>query len=253
MQTEVRPDPPADSAPRHAAPRRRSTLLLRGAGWLLIGAGAVVLLYVVYALWFTDIATEREQASILDEWEAEVGDIDVDSPPGAPADGGEDGGGADGGDADTGGESPAEPDVRDAIAVLAFHRPGEDEPPVHADPLAVVPGVSYAELQRGPGHYPGSALPGEDGNFAVAGHRVTYGRPFHYLDEIEPGDEVHVWDRAGDHHVYEVRATEVVLPGESRVIGRDPLGTGEPTLTLTTCHPRFSARERLVMFAELVS
>ena len=224
-------------------------------------------LYVVHALFFTDLSTDRDQGALIERWESEVGSLDadgdlvpetdasldVDEPESdAPRQGDEaEPGGQAVGDGQDAGDSESEIDMGDAVAVMAFHRPGEEEPPVHPDPLAIVDDVSVADLQRGPGHYPGTAMPGQDGNFAVAGHRVTYGRPFYHLDDVRPGDEVHVWDRDGAKHVYEVTGTEVVGPRDTWVLGHDPQGTGEPTLTLTTCHPRFSQRERLIMFAEL--
>ncbi len=253
-----------------AAPagRPRSAQVLRWIGWTLIVAGVIVALYIVHALYFTDLATDRDQGALIEEWESQIGDLDADEhlalqpEPGAESgdpDGSDEAesGGQDGSDASAGadgnggnGEPPV--DVGDAVAVMAFSRPGEDERPVNSDPLAILGDVTVPDLQRGPGHYPSTAMPGEDGNFAVAGHRVTYGRPFYHLDEIRPGDEVHVWDRDGAKHVYEVTGTEIVSPHDGWVLGADPQGTGNPTLTLTTCHPRFSQRERLIMFAELV-
>ncbi|MGH3443526.1 MAG: class E sortase, partial [Nitriliruptorales bacterium] len=126
------------------------------------------------------------------------------------------------------------------------------DPPVGDDPLVAVEGVSREQLQRGPGHYPGTALPGEDGNVVISGHRTTYGAPFFRLDELQPGDRIHVLDRARQEWVYEVRKSQVVAPTALWVTERDPLGTGAPMLTLTTCHPRFSSAQRLIVFAELV-
>jgi sortase A len=133
-----------------------------------------------------------------------------------------------------------------------FERPGSAEPPVHAEPLLIVEGVTLDHLRRGPGHYPTTAAPGQRGNFAVSGHRTTYGAPFYHLDDLREGDLIHVVDRARAHWVYEFRRQEIVEPTALRVIGPDPLGSGEPTLTLTTCHPRFSAAQRLIVFATLV-
>lgn len=252
--------PPRERTPVGDAPRRpRSVVVLRIVGWTLLVAGVVVLLYVVYAMFFTDLAANRTQGALIERWEAEFGDLgadedfalepDPDVGLGQP----DDSDGDDGDDADDGGDGGDRAvSLEDALAVIAFERPGADERPVNPEPLAVVDGISVSDLQRGPGHYPGSALPGEDGNFAVAGHRVTYGRPFYDLDEIRPGDEVHVWDRDGEQHVYEVTDTEIVGPRANWVLDDDPQGSGEPTLTLTTCHPRFSARQRLIVFAELV-
>lgn len=249
--------PRSDTVERPERARRPlGARLLAVVGWTLIAAGVVVALYVVYAMFFTDLATNREQAELLEAWEA--GELDE---PAGPADDGQGGGGSAGAEGldpndptlDGGGSEASAEEVggAEAIALLEFHRPDSDERPVASDTLVVIGGVTVADLQRGPGHYPDTAMPGEDGNFAVAGHRVTYGRPFFDLDEIEPGDEIHVVDRDGERFVYEVASSEVVGPYDGWVLGEDPLETGEPTLTLTTCHPRFSAAERLVTFAEL--
>jgi sortase A len=90
------------------------------------------------------------------------------------------------------------------------------------------------------------------GNFAVAGHRVTYGRPFNRVEELAPGDPVVVETREG-WFVYRVRDTLIVTPDRVDVIEPVPQRPGaEPTerlLTLTTCHPMFSARERYIVHA----
>ncbi len=216
---------------------RAAVRALRILGWTLVLAGVVVLLYLVYSLLFTRFQTSAAQAELLERWELEVGDP-VQELPGepdqvAPADIG-----------------PVDPG--DAVAVLQFARPGSDVRPVRQDPLFVVSGVDLTTLQSGPGHYPETALPGQDGNFAVAGHRTTYGAPFFNLDQLRAGDEVHVTGRDGVTYVYVVRESRVVRPDELWVVEPDPLGTGRPTLTLTTCHPRFSNAQRLIVFAELV-
>lgn len=87
----------------------------------------------------------------------------------------------------------------------------------------------------------------------MAGHRTTYGAPFYHLDQLRPGDEIHVVDRQGRTWFCEVTVTRVVLPHETWVVGPDPLQTGTPVLSLTTCEPRFSAAKRLIVFAELMS
>lgn len=236
-----------------AATRSRWSRVLYWLGWSLIVAGAVVLLYVVYSLLFTNLETDRAQARLLEEWLIDVPVLPQEGDAGSET------------EATVGTDrEPPEPAAREgrateppalgtAVAMIEFVRPGADEPVVHADPLLVVHGVSVADLRQGPGHYPQTALPGADGNFAVAGHRTTYGAPFFSLDELEPGDEIHVTDRTGTRHVYEFVAAEVVRPSDTWVIGDDPLDGGRPTLTLTTCHPRFSAAKRLVVFAGLVS
>lgn len=118
----------------------------------------------------------------------------------------------------------------------------------------IVEGVGAADLRRGPGHYPGSALPGEVGNFAVAGHRTTYGAPFGRLEELRPGDAL-VFETAGWWLTYRVTSARVVPPTAVGVTAPVPGATGRrPTaalLTLTTCNPRYSDRERLVVFGRL--
>ena len=210
--------------------------LLRATGWLFISIGTLVLLYLIYSLLYTNRATEQAQDKLQDQWELQLA-------------GGDDSGDAQGDD----GETATSIDAGGAVAALTFRRPGLEKPLVHEDPLYVVRGVSLSELQRGPGHYPGSALPGEDGNFAVAGHRTTYGAPFFNLDQLRKGDEVIVTAPDGEEYTYKVRRQEIVAPGETWVIAPDPLERGKPLLTLTTCHPRFSNAQRLIVFAELAT
>ena len=109
----------------------------------------------------------------------------------------------------------------------------------------IVEGVGEAQLQQGPGHYPGTALPGETGNVAIAGHRTTYAHPFYNLDALSPGDSVYVLTTRGLFH-YTVNGTQVVAPTDVAVLDSTP---GAATLTLTTCNPRYSAATRLVVTA----
>jgi LPXTG-site transpeptidase (sortase) family protein len=111
----------------------------------------------------------------------------------------------------------------------------------------VVEGVSVADLRNGAGHMPRTPLPGQPGNSVIAGHRTTYGAPFHELDELNPGDTIEV-DTAIGTHTYVVRESIIVSPTDIWVTDNRE----GAWLTLTTCNPRFSARERLIIFAELV-
>jgi sortase A len=112
---------------------------------------------------------------------------------------------------------------------------------------AVVQGVNAPQLEEGPGHYPGTPLPGEPGNAAIAGHRTTYAHPFFSLDEVHPGDEIDVTTPQGTF-VYDAIGTVVVPPTDVAVLD----ATTDPELTLTTCNPRYSASSRLVLRARLV-
>ncbi|MGH3440450.1 MAG: class E sortase [Nitriliruptorales bacterium] len=120
----------------------------------------------------------------------------------------------------------------------------------------VVEGTSPAALRAGAGHYPNTPLPGEGGNVAIAGHRTTYGKPFNRVDELAEGDRIWLLTPVGEYEYAVSRAPEgwsdnpyITTPRDWQVI--EP--TDEPVLTLTTCHPKGSARERLIVRAQLVS
>ena len=116
--------------------------------------------------------------------------------------------------------------------------------------VVVVEGTTASALRAGAGHYPDTPLPCELGNVAIAGHRTTYGRPFHNVDLLEVGDRLTLETPIGDC-TYEVSEEPfVVAPNRLDVIAGSP---SEATLTLTTCHPKGSARQRLIVKAKLVS
>jgi sortase A len=111
----------------------------------------------------------------------------------------------------------------------------------------VVEGTGASALRAGAGHYPNTPLPGEEGNVAIAGHRTTYGKPFANLDRLNPGDEIVLQTPIGQH-VYKVGQPPFVVSNtDFTVISQTP----GHTLTLTTCHPKGSARQRLVVKAEM--
>jgi len=112
----------------------------------------------------------------------------------------------------------------------------------------VVQGVNEGDLRDGPGHYPSTPFRGQVGNSASAGHRTTYGAPFSKLDDLDPGDVIRTRTLQGsfDYIVYEKFA---VSPDDVSVLDEDP--TRKATLTLTTCHPPYSAAQRLIVKAEL--
>lgn len=141
--------------------------------------------------------------------------------------------------------------VHPPIARLRFLPRDDGGRPVTERRLFVGPGVTEQDLAAGPGHYPSTGQPGALGNIAIAGHRTGWGSPFLHLDELKPGDRVRVTDRTGARHVYVVDSSAVVDPDETWVLGPDPLGTGEATLTLTTCDPPHVNTKRLVVFATL--
>ncbi len=188
---------------------------------LALTAGVVVLLFVAYQSYVTDWFADRQQDQVADDLR------DGWAQPG----------------------HRSQPDFGQGFAFLHIPELGPDWN------RAVVEGVDDAALEAGPGHYPSSALPGEVGNFAVAGHRVGDGAPFRELDDLEAGDVVLV-ETSDSWFTYRVTSNRIVPPEEAAVIHPVPGGalTDEPTqayLTLTTCHPEFSAKERLIVHALL--
>jgi len=111
----------------------------------------------------------------------------------------------------------------------------------------VVSGVEPENLAKAPGFYPQSAVPGQEGNVSIAGHRTTYGAWFRRVDELQTGDEV-VIESPRARYIYEVESVFPVPDNAWEVV--DP--TPEPMLTLTTCHPVGSAEQRLVVRAKFV-
>lgn len=214
-------------------------------GELLITLGVLLGLFVVWQLFWTDVVAERAQDQVVQElgW-ARTGDgaaQDPDPDAAVPAD---------------------SPERRDAapvldeqphaatFATLSVPRWGQD----YVQPISE--GVTRRDVLDvlGIGHYPGTAMPGEVGNFAVAAHRVTYGKPFNRVEELQVGDPLVVQTQDA-WYVYRVTSTRIVMPRDVEVIAPVPDQPGvDPTqamITLTTCHPMFSARERFIVHGEL--
>ncbi|CRK62067.1 FIG054872: Sortase-like protein [Alloactinosynnema sp. L-07] len=253
--------------------RRRSSpglIVVRSVGELLITAGLVVLLFVVYEVWITDILSAEKQADVTtaleDEW-----------------------------------KDPAAPDPErtehfsfadgEGIAKLYVPALGSDYK------FTIVEGTSEANLEVGPGHYKQSAAPGAPGNFAVAGHRVGKGAPFNDLDLLESCDAIIVetranwyvyrllpttadaknWAaRAGDprcaggqgstkvepmtgeyakavgRHIVTPRDSGVVAPVPGNPAAKTPADQRRKLITLTTCHPKFSNKQRMILHGTLV-
>ena len=146
-------------------------------------------------------------------------------------------------------QAPTVPQVPlgQVVGTLAFYRAGV--PIITESPYVVRQGVGPRVLERGPGHYPSTPLPGTSGNAAIAGHRTGWGSPFLHLDQLAPGDEIAFTSPDGLVSRYVVDSTLVVKPDETWVLGWDPLQAGMPTLTLTTCDPPHVNTRRLVVFA----
>jgi sortase A len=111
----------------------------------------------------------------------------------------------------------------------------------------VVQGTDTASLEKGPGHFPETPFPGEGGTVGIAGHRTTYGAPFRNADSMERGDRI-VVEMPYATLFYRVQKTAIVDPSAVGVV-RD---VGYERLVLTTCHPLYSAAQRLIVFARAV-
>lgn len=216
---------------------------VRTVGWVMIWSGTLILAFLGYQLFVTNLRTASEQNTAS----AQLGDYFADERASLVASGSVVPPAIDPG--------PVEPpEVADdpilyeefatdetgaAVARIVIEAANVDH--------VVVAGVDRQTLRKGPGHMPWTPVPGQPGNAVISGHRTTYGAPFHDLDSVEIGDEIVVETVIG-RHVYEVRSVQVVEPTAVEVTYWRP----GAWLTLTTCHPRFSARERLVVQAELV-
>jgi sortase A len=202
-------------------------------GWALIRSGLLVFGYLAWLLWGTDWVNAGVQSAASDVLETHLASAHPSS------------------ETVDSGDEPGFPDV---VTFFPEEAVAEGEPfgflSIPAIGLAnvvVYEGVATEDLKKGPGHMPSTPLPGQPGNSVISGHRTTYGRPFFDFDLLEEGDSVEVETSVG-RHVYEVREIDVVAPTDVWVADPRPGGW----LTLTTCNPKFSARERLVVWAEMV-
>ena len=210
---------------------RRNVQIL---GWTLIWSGIFVFGYLGWQLYGTDVVNARVQAEAMSALERRLADA------AAPE------------------VEEIEVEEVEPEAVVVEHVledvPGDGVgfallrvPKVGLEAV-VFEGVTTPTLAKGPGHMPGTPLPGQPGNAVISGHRTTYGRPFHDFDMLVAGDRLEV-DTGIGTHVYEVRESFSVAPTDVWVTDSRP----GAWLTLTTCNPKYSATERLIITAELVA
>ncbi|HEY2042577.1 MAG TPA: class E sortase [Jatrophihabitans sp.] len=243
--------------------------VVRGVGQTLITAGLVVLLFVVYEVWVSNIYAHQRQDKVHKQYVQAVqrgqdplhGEDRLNLPPGKQV------------------IIPA----GQGFANLYIPRFGKDYA------WTIVQGVADADLERGPGHYTSTAVPGQIGNFSVAGHRVGKGEPFLNLDQLQPGDPI-VVQTATNWYIYRVlgdaaqfqaaskigdpkrrsdaEAAALAAPDKQGVVGREIVSpssvgviapvpnanTQTPTralMTMTTCHPKYTANQRMIVHAAL--
>ncbi|MGH8950869.1 MAG: sortase [Acidimicrobiia bacterium] len=207
--------------------RRRAQIL----GWTLIWTGVFIFGYLAWEVWGTDLINSQVQAEAAESLDVTLDDARRRLPPVVEVDVDE---------APTIEHFPEEaPAEGTALGMLRVPSLGLE--------VVVFEGVDTETLQSGPGHMPGTAFPGQPGNAVISGHRTTYGSPFFDFDLLVPGDRIEIETAIGAH-VYEVRESFIVEPTDVWVTDDKPGGW----LTFTTCNPKFSARERLIVTAQLV-
>ena len=211
-------------------------------GWTLIWSGIFIFGYLGWQLFVTDLINDGVQAQAHVELEETLAQ---DDPPVAEA---IDPAQFIGNEEEIPSETPEQvefyPEVSPgrgaALAFLRIPKLGVDE--------VLFEGVDRQTLKSGPGHMVDTPLPGQPGNSVLSGHRTTYGRPFFDFDLLEVGDRIEVETSVG-LHIYEIREMRIVQPTDVWVTNDRAGGW----MTLTTCNPKFSARQRLVVWAEMVA
>ena len=221
-------------------PQRR-TSVVGVIGEILITAGVITLLYVVWQLWVGDMIYGAERNATGHELSQEWADAypSTNDPDAAPAP-----------DADPVTAEPIileEPADAEEFGVMHIPRFGSD----YAVPMAG--GVTRANTLDpiGIGHYPGTSMPGEPGNFAVAAHRTTWGKPFNRIAELRVGDAI-VVETPDGWYTYRFRTLEYVTPDEVEVLLPVPqeldVPPGTSYITMTSCSPMYSMAERIVAY-----
>ena len=214
------------------------------AGELLITAGVILLLFVAWQLWWTNVASDARQRDVVKDFARGTGA----AAPAASERAGNRRTAAQDYGAGLASVAP-EPEEGATIGILYVPRFGAG----YTRPI--VQGTTPAVLDTlGIGHYQGTAMPGAAGNFAVAGHRQTHGAVLDNIDALVPGDRIYVQTREG-YYVYVFRNSQTVLPSRTDVLLPVPLRPGavptESYLTMTSCNPRFGSQERFVAYALL--
>ena len=235
--TEPGPEPPGATPGLAIAAGILSPVLattLRVVGRTLVTAGVLILLFVAYQLWGTNLQQAKAQDSLKREFAETLST--------APS------------STTTSTTPPTTTPGAPVSVVPASTLPADLPLPKYGEPIAelripriglrttVVEGADLTQLKRGPAHYQETPLPGQKGNAAIAGHRTTYGAPFHNVDKLQKGDQLIVKTLQGEF-VYEVDTIEIVKPSDVHVLD----DKGDNRLTLTACHPKYSAKERIII------
>ena len=208
-------------------PRGWPRTAIQTIGEVCITVGVVFLLFAVYELWWTNqVAVQATEAARLEAQAV----VHSKNPP--SWDGGQ-------------------PPLHTPFALLYIPRLRD-----HVWGLPIIQGVTRDDLARGVGHYPRTALPGQVGNFAIAGHRATHGEPFANFDQLRDQDKVYISTQAG-WYVYELRRDMIFSPTETWAIDPQPFPANplpsQQLITLTTCNPRWASTSRWAFWGVLVA
>jgi sortase A len=203
--------------------RNRVNRILDISGKTLISAGLLLLLFVAYQLWGTGLAERQAQDKLKSQFATTT--TAAPTPSHSP----------------TTTLAPIAPKKGDVIAQVIIDSIKVDK--------FVIAGVGYSELEKGPGLFTGSPLPGQFGNVAIAGHRTTYGAPFSRLDELVKGDRIVMKTSQASYTYIVSDAPKIVKASNVDVIRT--VDVTRATLTLVTCHPKWTSEHRLVISAEL--
>ncbi|HLI73343.1 MAG TPA: class E sortase [Acidimicrobiales bacterium] len=223
---------------------RRGHRALRRVALALVTVGVLLLAFVAYQLWGTALYEHNAQNQLRQELRGRLAAVSpaprTTTPTSTPASG------------------PAPTTSTTALTARVAATTGAPGagtpiglltiPRIGMTDAAIVEGTDEHQLQQGPGHYTGTSLPGQAGNAAIAGHRTTYGAPFYNLNALQPGDLISIETQQGFFQ-YQVTTSRVVSPSDTTVLNQ----SSSPQLTLTTCNPRYSASQRLVVVAALHS
>jgi sortase A len=210
--------------------------VIRGLSELLVTLGAVVLLFVAYLMWGTALRADSAQHQLSSELNQQW----------ASANAGGQGHAA---------VRPAQPEQLSLVTGQPFAYIRIPAFGAHWR-FTLIQGTALAQLNVSPGHVPGTQLPGQLGNFAVAGHRVTAGNPFWSLPSLKDGDLVYI-DTKLNTYTYRVTGQHTVLPTDTAVVDPVPDHPGQrPTqrlITLITCNPAWTGTHRVIVTGQLVS
>ena len=204
-------------------------------GELLLTLGVLLLLFVLWQLWWTDVLAGRafteERQALQQEWAMPTSTDHA-------------------GAGDSRNANPVRPIPGKAFGLVFIPQLRD-----RAWAIPVLEGTDRDTLTKGMGHHEGSAMPGELGNFTLAGHRTTYGAPLHDIDQLQVGDEV-IIQTGRRYSTYTLTNSIIIQPHEGWILDPVPglpadTEPDEALLTMYSCHPKFSAAQRFVWFGRL--